>query len=69
VSSPLERCRQTSDVLLEGRKDIPLHVDERVGECRYGDWTGQELKKLVKDPLWKVVPATSVGGDLPRPGR
>ncbi len=24
---------------------------------RYGDWTGGELKKLAKDPLWKVVQA------------
>ena len=33
------------------------HVDERLGEVRYGDWTGRELKKLAKDPLWKVVQA------------
>jgi probable phosphomutase (TIGR03848 family) len=32
-------------------------TDDRLGECRYGDWSGQELKKLVKDPLWKVVQA------------
>ena len=29
--------------------------DERLGECRYGDWTGRQLKTLVKEPLWKVV--------------
>jgi len=50
VSSPLERCVETAEAL--GRE---VTVDERLGECRYGDWTGQELKKLVKDPLWKVV--------------
>src|SRR5215813_2954238 len=27
-------------------------VDERLGECRYGDWEGQPLKKLVKEPMW-----------------
>ena len=32
-----------------------MQTDDRLGECRYGDWTGQELKKLAKDPLWKVV--------------
>ena len=32
-------------------------MDERLGEARYGDWTGQEIKKLVRDPLWKVVQA------------
>ena len=32
-------------------------ADERVGECRYGDWTGKPLKELEKDPLWPVVQA------------
>src|SRR5581483_2686469 len=34
-----------------------VETDDRLGECQYGDWTGQELKKLAKDPLWKVVQA------------
>jgi probable phosphomutase (TIGR03848 family) len=55
VTSPLQRCRETADLLLAGRDGLPCHVDERVGEVRYGDWTGGELKKLAKDPLWKVV--------------
>ena len=32
-------------------------VEDRVGECKYGDWTGQPLNELVKDPLWPVVQA------------
>ena len=32
-------------------------TDDRLGECRYGDWTGKPLKKLVKEPLWRVVQA------------
>lgn len=56
VTSPLERTRETAEHLLTGREPVPpLHVDERVGECRYGDWTNQPLKVLAKDPLWKVV--------------
>lgn len=61
VSSPLERCRETAAEIAavrEGTKlalDAGVQIDDRVGECRYGDWTGQELKKLVKDPLWPVV--------------
>jgi probable phosphomutase (TIGR03848 family) len=54
VSSPLERCRETAAAVAEGR-ELSVAVDERIGECRYGDWTGQELKVLAKDPLWKVV--------------
>jgi probable phosphomutase (TIGR03848 family) len=54
VTSPLQRCRETTDLLLEGR-DVPVHPDDRLGEVRYGEWSGQELKKLAKEPLWKVV--------------
>jgi len=56
VSSPLDRCLDTATAVLEGR-DQELQVDERLGECRYGDWTGRPLKELAKDPLWKVVQA------------
>jgi probable phosphomutase (TIGR03848 family) len=57
VSSPLERCQETAAALATGRDGVSVETDERLGECRYGDWTGQELKKLAKDPLWKVVQA------------
>ena len=56
VSSPLDRCLETATAVLGGR-DLTLRVDDRLGECRYGDWTGQQLKTLAKDPLWKVVQA------------
>jgi probable phosphomutase (TIGR03848 family) len=55
VSSPLERCQQTAGAVLAGRNGTAPVVDERFGECRYGDWTGRPLNKLVKEPLWKVV--------------
>ncbi|MDP9429661.1 MAG: MSMEG_4193 family putative phosphomutase [Actinomycetota bacterium] len=54
VSSPLERCRQTAGAVVEGRP-LELQTDDRLGEARYGDWTGRPIKELVKDPLWKVV--------------
>ena len=54
VSSPLERCVQTASAVAEGR-ELELQTDERLGEARYGDWTGRPLKELVKEPLWKVV--------------
>jgi probable phosphomutase (TIGR03848 family) len=55
VSSPLDRCLDTAGAILAGRDGAELQVDERLGECRYGDWTGRPLKELAKDPLWKVV--------------
>jgi probable phosphomutase (TIGR03848 family) len=60
VSSPLDRCLRTAEALTavlgprrSARPDVV--VDDRLGECRYGDWTGRELRSLGKDPLWKVV--------------
>jgi probable phosphomutase (TIGR03848 family) len=55
VSSPLQRCQETAAALLEGHPERMLQVDDALGEVRYGDWTGQSLKTLSKDPLWKVV--------------
>ena len=64
VSSPLERCRQTAEAVVRARPaPLAIEIDDRVGECRYGDWTGKSLKVLAKDPLWKVVqqhPAAAV---------
>jgi probable phosphomutase (TIGR03848 family) len=54
VTSPLERCRQTAAAVAAGR-GLEVRDDERLGEARYGDWTGRAIKELVKDPLWKVV--------------
>ena len=55
VSSPLDRCLDTAGHVLVGRDGLALQVDDRLGECRYGDWTGRPIKELAKDPLWKVV--------------
>ena len=54
VSSPLDRCLDTAAAVAAGREQ-EVQVDDRLGECRYGDWTGRPLKELAKDPLWKVV--------------
>jgi len=42
-------------------------VDERLGECRYGDWTGRPLKELAKDPLWPAVQAHPSSVRFPGP--
>jgi probable phosphomutase (TIGR03848 family) len=52
VTSPLPRCRETLALALP---EVTPQVDERLVECGYGEWEGQPLKKLAKDPLWKVV--------------
>jgi probable phosphomutase (TIGR03848 family) len=53
VSSPLERCAQTAAAVVAGR-DLDVATDDRLGEARYGDWTGRAIKELAKEPLWKV---------------
>ena len=52
VTSPLVRCRQTIELALP---DLTPAVDDGLTECGYGDWEGQPLSKLAKEPLWKVV--------------
>ena len=54
---PLERCQETAKAILASRNGTAFHTDDRLGEVRYGDWTGQPLKDLSKDKLWKVVQA------------
>jgi probable phosphomutase (TIGR03848 family) len=59
VTSPLERCTDTAQVVRaaqqEAGRDPAWDVDERLIECGYGDWTGRQIKDLAKDPMWKVV--------------
>lgn len=66
VTSPLQRCQETAATLLAGREVEPL-TDERLGECRYGDWTGRELKSLAKEPMWRVVQAHPSAAVFPGP--
>jgi len=54
VSSPLIRCRQTVELALPGA--VP-EIEPRLIECGYGEWEGQPLKSLAKQPLWQVVQA------------
>ncbi|WP_119730622.1 MSMEG_4193 family putative phosphomutase [Thermomonospora amylolytica] len=70
VSSPLDRCLQTAEAIVSAPgRDGPreIHRDERLGEVRYGDWTGRPLKELAQEPLWKVVQAHPSAVTFPGP--
>jgi probable phosphomutase (TIGR03848 family) len=54
VTSPLIRCRQTLELALPDAQPV---VEEDLTEAGYGDWEGQSLKTLAKEPLWRVVQA------------
>jgi probable phosphomutase (TIGR03848 family) len=58
VSSPLERCRQTSRAVLERQTGSPeTRIERAITECDYGDWQGRKLADLSKEPLWRTVQA------------
>lgn len=58
VTSPLLRCRQTASILAQPHPGLSECVDDGLGECRYGAWTGRKISELVKDPLWRTVQDT-----------
>jgi probable phosphomutase (TIGR03848 family) len=62
VSSPLERCQETSALLAP---DHVAQLEDRLLECDYGDWTGAELKKLAKEKLWGTVQAQPSAARFP----
>ena len=66
VTSPLERCQQTTEAVAANR-DVTVFVDADVAEVRYGDWTGEPLKQLAKRPLWKVVQQHPSAAQFPGP--
>jgi probable phosphomutase (TIGR03848 family) len=53
-SSPLERCVETANAVAAPR-NLPLRLVEGLGEVRYGEWQGAELKELYKHELWPGV--------------
>ena len=53
-ASPLERARETAAPIAKAR-NLKVHVDKGLLECDFGEWTGAELKKLMKLPEWNTV--------------
>ena len=53
-ASPLERARETAAPIGKtlGQR---VHIDKGLLECNFGDWTGAELKALMKLPEWTTV--------------
>jgi len=56
VSSPLQRCWETAQRILERQQAKPAQpVDPDLTECDYGDWQGRSLADLAKEDLWSRV--------------
>ena len=58
-SSPLERARETAApiaaALAVKQRAVKAQIDKGLVECDFGDWTGAELKALMKLPEWNTV--------------
>jgi probable phosphomutase (TIGR03848 family) len=61
VSSPLDRCRQTSAFIAKQQEhgmqasEPLISIEDELTECDYGDWQGRPLSELAKEELWSVV--------------
>src|SRR5699024_10608897 len=56
VSSPLERCQQTVQHILDRQTGVPeAPVDPDLTECDYGQWQGRKLTDLATEDLWPLV--------------
>lgn len=53
-ASPLERARETAAPIASAL-GLRTSIDKGLLECDFGDWTGAELKKLMKRPEWSTV--------------
>jgi probable phosphomutase (TIGR03848 family) len=53
-ASPLERARETASPIAAARQQ-KVRIDRGLLECDFGDWTGGELRKLMKLPEWGTV--------------
>jgi probable phosphomutase (TIGR03848 family) len=56
VSSPLERCQQTAQFIVDRQAGAPhAPIDPDLTECDYGQWQGRTLSDLATEDLWTVV--------------
>jgi probable phosphoglycerate mutase len=53
-ASPLERARETAAPIAKAR-GMKVQINKGLLECDFGDWTGAELKALMKLPEWSTV--------------
>ena len=53
-ASPLERARETAAPIAAAR-NMKVQIDKGLLECDFGQWTGAELKNLMKLPEWQTV--------------
>ena len=54
ISSPLERARDTADIIARGWA-LPVRLDARLMDTEVGAWAGHKIADVAKnDPAWKA---------------
>jgi probable phosphoglycerate mutase len=53
-ASPLERTRETAAPIAR-KRHLRVRVEKGLLEADFGEWTGQDLKVLFKQPEWQTV--------------
>jgi broad specificity phosphatase PhoE len=57
ISSPLERARDTAEIMARGW-GLPVRLDNRLKDTDVGRWAGQKIDELTKsDPEWRAFVA------------
>ena len=63
-SSPLERAFETAQAVAAPH-NLDVEIREGIGEVQYGEWNGQSIRKLVRNPLWRSVQIYPSGTRFP----
>jgi probable phosphomutase (TIGR03848 family) len=63
-ASPLERARETAAPIAK-RLGLRVAVERTLNECDFGEWTGGELKALMKRPEWRTIQRYPTGFRFP----
>ncbi|MGI8791629.1 MAG: MSMEG_4193 family putative phosphomutase [Acidimicrobiales bacterium] len=53
-ASPMERAKETAAPIARSRK-LRVRTERGLIECDFGQWTGKQLKALMKKPEWSTV--------------
>ncbi len=54
-ASPLERTMETAEAIRQHHPDLSIVPNSEIGEVRYGDWEGMEIRTLTSRKMWQVV--------------
>ncbi len=63
-SSPLERALETAQAVAAPH-GLDVETRKGIGEVQYGEWSGQSIRKLVRNPLWRSVQIYPSGTRFP----